>query len=279
MKLNAERVDIQIRGKQIVKGFTLEVPEGMCTAILGPNGSGKSTFLKAIYRIQPISAGAVYLDGREIDKIPRRRMAQDVSVVSQFNQIQFEYSVYDVVLMGRTPHLGLMQRESPQDHRLAEEALRTVGMYGYKDQNFQTLSGGEKQRVVLARALTQQPKLLILDEPTNHLDIRYQLEILSIIRNLGVSVLTALHDLNLALQFCDYIYLVKEGEIYCQGEPSQVLTPENIKQVYGIGCDIFPSPINGQMMIQYHLPDRQAKRDPPADKRDIASLEKQTAVS
>lgn len=207
MKLNAERVDIQIRGKQIVKGFTLEVPEGMCTAILGPNGSGKSTFLKAIYRIQPISAGAVYLDGREIDKIPRRRMAQDVSVVSQFNQIQFEYSVYDVVLMGRTPHLGLMQRESPQDHRLAEEALRTVGMYGYKDQNFQTLSGGEKQRVVLARALTQQPKLLILDEPTNHLDIRYQLEILSIIRNLGVSVLTALHDLNLALQFCDYIYL------------------------------------------------------------------------
>lgn len=279
MKLNAERVDVQIRGKQIVKGFTLEVPEGVCTAILGPNGSGKSTFLKAVYRIQPISAGAVYLDGREIDKIPRRRMAQDVSVVSQFNQIQFEYSVYDVVLMGRTPHLGLMQRESPQDHRLAEEALRTVGMYGYKDQNFQTLSGGEKQRVILARALTQQPKLLILDEPTNHLDIRYQLEILSIIRNLGVSVLTALHDLNLALQFCDYIYLVKEGEIYCQGEPSRVLTPENIKQVYGIGCDIFPSPINGQMMIQYHLPDRQAKRDPPADKRDIAPLEKQTAVS
>lgn len=279
MKLNAERVDVQIRGKQIVKGFTLEVPEGVCTAILGPNGSGKSTFLKAVYRIQPISAGAVYLDGREIDKIPRRRMAQDVSVVSQFNQIQFEYSVYDVVLMGRTPHLGLMQRESPQDHRLAEEALRTVGMYGYKDQNFQTLSGGEKQRVILARALTQQPKLLILDEPTNHLDIRYQLEILSIIRNLGVSVLTALHDLNLALQFCDYIYLVKEGEVYCQGEPSRVLTPENIKQVYGIGCDIFPSPINGQMMIQYHLPDRQAKRDPPADKRDIAPLEKQTAVS
>ena len=251
----------------------------MCTAILGPNGSGKSTFLKAVYRIQPISAGAVYLDGREIDKIPRRRMAQEVSVVSQFNQIQFEYSVYDVVLMGRTPHLGLMQRESPQDHRLAEEALRTVGMYEYKDQNFQTLSGGEKQRVILARALTQQPKLLILDEPTNHLDIRYQLEILSIIRNLGISVLTALHDLNLALQFCDYIYLVKDGEIYCHGEPSQVLTPDNIKQVYGIGCDIFPSPINGQRMIQYHLPDRQAKRDSPADKREIASLEKKTAVS
>lgn len=255
MKLNAEKVEVQIHGKEIVKGFTLEVPEGACTAILGPNGSGKSTFLKAVYRIQPVSAGAVYLDGREIAEIPRKRMAQEVSVVSQFNQIQFEYSVYDVVLMGRTPHMGLLQRESLEDHRLAEESLRRVGMYEYRDQNFQTLSGGEKQRVILARALTQQPKLLILDEPTNHLDIRYQLEILSIIRSLGVSVLTALHDLNLAFQFCDYIYLVKDGEIFCRGAPAEVLTPENIKQVYGIGCDIFPSPVNGDMMIQYHLSD------------------------
>lgn len=276
MKLNAEKVDVQIRGKQIVKGFTLEVAEGVCTAILGPNGSGKSTFLKAVYRTQPISSGAVYLDGREIDKIPRKRMAQEVSVVSQFNPVQFEYSVYDVVLMGRTPHLGLMQRESPHDHSLAEDALRTVGMYEYKDQNFQTLSGGEKQRVILARALTQQPKLLILDEPTNHLDIRYQLEILSIIRNLGIGVLTALHDLNLALQFCDYIYLVKDGEIYCQGKPPQVLTPDNIKQVYEIGCDVFPSPINGQMMIQYHLPDKLEKRGAPADERDSETQQKQT---
>ena len=276
MKLNAEKVDVQIRGKQIVKGFTLEVAEGMCAAILGPNGSGKSTFLKAVYRTQPISAGAVYLNGQEIDKIPRKRIAQAVSVVSQFNQIQFEYSVYDVVLMGRTPHLSLMQRETPKDHSLASEALRTVGMYDYKDQNFQTLSGGEKQRVILARALTQQPKLLILDEPTNHLDIRYQLEILSIIRNLGISVLTALHDLNLALQFCDYIYLVKDGEIYCQGKPSQVLTPDHIKQVYGIGCDIFPSPINGRMMIQYHLPDNCQKPNSPTGNGESETLKKQT---
>ena len=238
MKLNAERVDIQIRGKQIVKGFTLEVPEGMCTAILGPNGSGKSTFLKAVYRIQPISAGAVYLDGREIDKIPRKRMAQDVSVVSQFNQIQFEYSVYDVVLMGRTPHLGLMQRESLQDHRLAEEALQTVGMYGYKDQNFQTLSGGEKQRVILARALTQQPKLLILDEPTNHLDITYQLELLKIVKRLDVTVVAAIHDLNLAAAFCDRIYAVQEGRIAADGTPAQVLTPKFIRQLYHVDSEI-----------------------------------------
>lgn len=253
MKLRAENVDVWIRDKYIVKDFTLEVSEGMCTAILGPNGSGKSTFLKAVYRVQPVSAGAVFLDGRELDKIPRKRMAQEVSVVSQFNSIQFEYSVYDVVLMGRTPHLGLMQRESRQDHDLAKDALKVVGMYDFKDRNFQTLSGGEKQRVILARALTQQPQLLILDEPTNHLDIRYQLEILSIIRNLGISVLTALHDLNLAFQFCDYIYLVKDGKIYCHGEVSQVLTPKNIADVYGIDCDIFPSPIDGKLMIQYHL--------------------------
>ena len=218
MKLNAERVDIQIRGKQIVKGFTLEVPEGMCTAILGPNGSGKSTFLKAVYRIQPISAGAVYLDGREIDKIPRKRMAQDVSVVSQFNQIQFEYSVYDVVLMGRTPHLGLMQRESLQDHRLAEEALQTVGMYGYKDQNFQTLSGGEKQRVILARALTQQPKLLILDEPTTGLDPTAVAEMYQLIQKLNredhVAVIMVSHDIMNVLSQAKTVLHLKQQPLF-----------------------------------------------------------------
>ena len=259
MKLKARNVDVQIRGKDIVKNFTIEVSKGMCTAVLGPNGSGKSTFLKAVYRVQPISAGMIFLNNQQIDKISRKHMAQEVSVVGQFNNIQFEYSVYDVVLMGRTPHLKLMQSEGSKDHNLAKEALKAVGMYDYKDRNFQTLSGGEKQRVILARALTQQPKLLILDEPTNHLDIRYQLEILSIIKSLGISVLTALHDLNLALQFCDYIYLVKDGKIHCHGEPSHVLTPENIADVYGINCDIFPSPIDGQLMIQSHL-SKQAKK-------------------
>lgn len=253
MNLTAHHVDVRIKDASIVRDFTLEVPEGSCTAILGPNGSGKSTFLRAVYRVQPISSGAIMLDERSIDQIPRKDMAQDVAVVSQFNQIQFEYSVYDVVLMGRTPHLGLMQRERAADHELAERALATVGMLGYRDQNFQTLSGGEKQRVILARALTQEPRLLILDEPTNHLDIRYQLEVLSIIRGLGVSVLTALHDLNLAFQFCDYVYLVKEGEIFAHGTPRDVLTPETIAEVYNVACDIFPSPIDGQPIIQYHL--------------------------
>ena len=253
MKLTAENVAVRIKGKKIIKNFTIEVEEGSCTAVLGPNGSGKSTFLRTVYRMQPISAGAVYLDGREIDRIPRKKMAQDMAVVSQFNQIQFGYSVYDVVLMGRTPHLRLMQRESTMDHIIAENAIKAVGIYSYKEQNFQTLSGGEKQRVILARALAQQPKLLILDEPTNHLDIRYQLELLSIIKKLGISVLTALHDLNLALRFCDYIYLIKDGQIDCHGATEQVLTPDNIGRVYGIDCDIFPSPINGQRMIQYYL--------------------------
>lgn len=253
MKLTAENVAVRIKGKEIIKNFTIEVSEGSCTAILGPNGSGKSTFLRAVYRTQPIDEGSIYLDGREIDCIPRKKMAQDMAVVSQFNQILFEYSVYDVVLMGRTPHLKFLQREGTIDHSIAENMLKAVGIYDYKEQNFQTLSGGEKQRVMLARALTQQPKLLILDEPTNHLDIRYQLELLSIIKKLGISVLTALHDLNLALCFCDYIYLIKDGQIDCHGATEQVLTPDNIGRVYGIDCDIFPSPINGQRMIQYHL--------------------------
>ena len=152
--------------------------------------------------------------------------------------------------MGRYPFHSLLEQEKERDYEMALEALDKVGMKSYRDRNFQSLSGGEKQRVVLARALTQSPKILILDEPTNHLDIRYRLEILSIIKDLQITVLAALHDLSLAAQFCDYLYLMKQGEIVTQGMPEAVMTSENLHRIFDVRSLCLPQPDQRKLMIQ-----------------------------
>ena len=216
MRLDAKNVSVSIAGKPIVRNLSIEVPDLKFSALLGANGSGKTTLLRSIYRTQ-----------------------------------KMDYTVLDIALMGRYPFHSLLEQERERDYEIALEALDKVGMKNYRDRNFQSLSGGEKQRVVLARALTQSPKILILDEPTNHLDIRYRLEILSIIKELHVTVLAALHDLSLAAQFCDYLYLMKQGEIVTQGIPEAVMTPENLHSIFDVEACVYPSPVNGQLMIQY----------------------------
>ena len=196
--------------------------------MLGANGSGKTTLLRSIYRTQKMDSGIVRLDDKDITHFSGKKLARNMAVMGQFNQINFDYTVLDIALMGRYPFHSLLEQERERDYEMALEALDKVGMKSYRDRNFQSLSGGEKQRVVLARALTQSPKILILDEPTNHLDIRYRLEILSIIKDLQITVLAALHDLSLAAQFCDHLYLMKQGEIVTQGQPQAVMTPENL---------------------------------------------------
>ena len=236
MRLEAENIAVSIAGKSIVKNVTLDVPEHKFSALLGANGSGKTTLLRAIYKTQKTDSGTVRLDGEDI---------------ARFNQINFDYTVMDIALMGRYPFHTLLDREKDKDYEAALEALSKVGMRDYRDRNFQSLSGGEKQRVVLARALTQNPKVLILDEPTNHLDIRYRLEILSIIKDLGITVLAALHDLGLAAQYCDYLYLMRQGEIAESGAPEEVMTPETLRRIFDVEAAVYPSPIDGKLMIQY----------------------------
>ena len=229
MRLEAENIAVSIAGKSIVKQVTLDVPEHKFSALLGANGSGKTTLLRAIYKTQKTDSGTVRLDGEDIARFSGKKIARRMAVMGQFNQINFDYTVMDIAL----------------------EALSKVGMKDYRDRNFQSLSGGEKQRVVLARALTQNPKVLILDEPTNHLDIRYRLEILSIIKDLGITVLAALHDLGLAAQYCDYLYLMRQGEIVESGVPEEVMTPETIQRIFEVEAAVYPSPIDGKLMIQY----------------------------
>ena len=233
--------------KTALDGIDLELDFGRIVGLLGPNGSGKTTLLRSIYRTQKMDSGIVRLDDEDITHFPGKKLARNMAVMGQFNQINFDYTVLDIALMGRYPFHSLLEQERERDYEIALEALDKVGMKNY----FQSLSGGEKQRVVLARALTQSPKILILDEPTNHLDIRYRLEILSIIKDLQITVLAALHDLSLAAQFCDHLYLMKQGEIVTQGQPQAVITPENLRRIFDVEACVYPSPINGKLMIQY----------------------------
>lgn len=251
MKLEANGIEVSIAGKKIVRNLSLQIPDCKFSALLGANGSGKTTLLRAIYRTQKMDHGVVCLDGEDIARFSGKKLARSMAVMGQFNQINFDYTVLDVALMGRYPFHSLLEQEKARDYDLALDALDKVGMKSYRDRNFQSLSGGEKQRVILARALTQSPRILILDEPTNHLDIRYRLEILSIIRDLRITVLAALHDLGLAAQFCDYLYLMKQGEIVSQGVPEAVMTPETIRAIFDVDARVYPSPIDGQLMIQY----------------------------
>lgn len=251
MRLEAKEIQVSIAGKSIVRDLSLQIPDQKFSALLGANGSGKTTLLRAIYRTQKMDRGVVCLDGEDIARFSGKKLARKMAVMGQFNQINFDYTVLDVALMGRYPFHSLLEQEKQQDYDLALEALDKVGMKQYQDRSFQSLSGGEKQRVILARALAQSPQVLILDEPTNHLDIRYRLEILSIIRGLSVTVLAALHDLSLAVQFCDHLYLMKQGKIVAHGAPEAVMTPERIRQIFEVEARVYPSPLNGQLMIQY----------------------------
>ena len=251
MKLDAKNVSVSIAGKPIVRNLSIEVPDLKFSALLGANGSGKTTLLRSIYRTQKMDSGIVRLDDKDITHFSGKKLARNMAVMGQFNQINFDYTVLDIALMGRYPFHSLLEQEKERDYEMALEALDKVGMKSYRDRNFQSLSGGEKQRVVLARALTQSPKILILDEPTNHLDIRYRLEILSIIKDLQITVLAALHDLSLAAQFCDYLYLMKQGEIVTQGMPEAVMTSENLHRIFDVEACVYPRPDQGKLMIQY----------------------------
>ena len=251
MKITTEQLQATLGGSHILKGVSIEVSDKDFVGIIGPNGSGKSTLLKSIYRVLTPQSGTVFLDGNALNSYKPKESARKMAVVAQHNYYNFEFSVQDVVLMGRAPHKKAMERDNADDYRIVREALEKVNMGGFAQRSFSTLSGGEQQRVILARALAQQTQCLILDEPTNHLDIKYQLQLMDIVRSLRLTVVSAIHDLNIAAMYCNKLFVLQNGRIIAFGPPKQVLTREFIRQVYEVEAKLYTDPETGQMHIVY----------------------------
>ena len=250
MNISAKDIHLSYGAREILKGVDIHSENGEFVGLIGPNGSGKSTLLKCIYRILKPNAGQVFLDEEELRAMSIKESARKMGVVAQHNYYNFEFTVREVVMMGRAPHKKALERDHAKDYEIVEEALKTVGMEGFAQRSFSTLSGGEQQRVILARALAQQTPCLILDEPTNHLDITHQLQLMRIVKNLSATVISAIHDLNIAAMFCDRIYALKEGRIIVQGTPREVLTEDFIRQVYQVDAEIAKDS-SGQMHILF----------------------------
>jgi len=245
VSLCIERLSVDIAGRRIVTGISLAAADGQFTGLLGPNGSGKSTILKTVYRVHKPAAGRVLLDGADLLALPARDAARRVAVVAQESTSEFDYTVREMVMIGRTPHKRAFGGDTDADRSAVEQAIERAGCGYLLPRSFNTLSGGEKQLVLIARALAQGADHLILDEPTNHLDIRHQVEILEVVAGLGVTVLAALHDLSLAALFCQSAYLLAGGRVILGGPPASVLTAPAILRAYGADVLVIDHPDTG----------------------------------
>lgn len=253
MKVEARDVVVSLSGRPVLTGVDLEVRSGEVLGLLGPNGSGKSTLLRTVYRAIRPEGGAVEVGGLDVWSSTTREVARRCAVLTQDHATEVELSVLDLVLLGRIPHRSLMRRSDRDDEALARECLDRVDAAHLENRMLPTLSGGERQRVLLARALAQQPKVLLLDEPTNHLDIAHQLELLSLVRRLGVTAVIALHDLTLAATYCDRLALLDQGRLVAAGPPEEVLTPDRVRDVYGVACDVLVHPRTGRLLLALDL--------------------------
>ena len=253
MQLNVQNLHVSIDKKEIVKDVSLLVNNKQFVGIIGANGCGKSTMLKSIYKSLKPKGGSVLLDGMDVINTSPKKVSQKMSVVGQFNELNFDLTVFQMVLLGRTPHKKLLESDTKEDIDIVHNAIKQTNLTEYSGRSFLTLSGGEKQRVILARAIAQQPAFLVLDEPTNHLDIRYQLEVLSCVKNLNIGVLAALHDLQMAAEYCDYIYAMKKGQIIAHGKPKELFTEELVTALYDVNCKIYENPITHNLSFVYQI--------------------------
>ena len=250
MNICTTDIKMEIGNNEILKGVSIDSKNREFIGIIGPNGSGKSTLLKCIYRILKPNNGCIMLGEEDISKMSVKESAKKLAVVAQHNYYNFDFSVGEVVLIGRSPHKKSLEPDNSEDYDIVNESLEKVGMLGFKNRSFSTLSGGEQQRVILARALAQQTPCLILDEPTNHLDIKYQLSLLNIVKSLNLTIISAIHDLNIASMYCDRLFVMKNGRIVGMGTPQEVLTKEFIKEIYDIDVEIVYDS-KGDMHILY----------------------------
>jgi len=252
----------------VLRDVSLQAPAGAFVGLIGPNGSGKTTLLRLLAGTRRPQRGTVTLDGVPLAAMPRADVARRMAVVPQETQLAFDYSVLEVVLMGRYPHLGAFEIEGPRDLQLAREALAATGTRELEGREFNTLSGGEKQRVIIAAALAQigstasvgsfgssasRTSMLLLDEPTAALDLKYQLETASLVRDLharlGLTIVMSTHDLNFAAALCDRLVLLKQGRVVAAGPLDDVLTAASVRALYDVEADVARHPATGHLTV------------------------------
>ncbi|MGW7065803.1 ABC transporter ATP-binding protein [Streptomyces sp. NPDC054855] len=249
--LRTESLTYRVGEKTLVDDVTLHAGRGETVGLVGPNGSGKTTLLRCVYGTLAPTGGRVLLDGADLADRSAKDRARRIATVPQDGHTGFELTVRQIVAMGRSPHKRFWEADTAEDEKLVLAALERVGADGLAHRVFAGLSGGERQRALVARALVQQPGVLVLDEPTNHLDIRYQLEILGLVRDLGTTNLLALHDLNLAAFYCDRLYVLAAGRLVASGAPKEVLTSELLAEVYGVTAEVAVHPATGAPTVTY----------------------------
>lgn len=247
--LSVESVTCGYGARPVLQEFSLQVRRGEFLAIVGPNGSGKSTLVRTLCRALRPQSGRVLLDGANIHQMRARELARELAVVAQETAVEFDFTVEEVVALGRIPHLRPLRGETPHDHAVVARAMQMTNTHHLAGRLVTRLSGGERQRVMAARALAQEPSLLLLDEPTAHLDIAHQVELLDLTRRLnreeGLTVVAVLHDLNLAAQYADRLLMLKDGRRCAEGAPHDVLTEANVLAVYGSRVKVIRHPVEG----------------------------------
>ena len=266
IKIEMRDVSLGYGRKAVLNDLTFQVMPGEMVGLIGPNGCGKSTIIRALSRIISPCSGKILLDGKDVNKIGRQDLACLLGVVPQLPLLPSAFTAFEIVLMGRNPHLGLLRYESQKDLAIAWQAMEKTGTQALAARRVSELSGGEIQCLLIARVLAQETKAILLDEPTANLDIGRQIEIMDLIKNLcrqnNLAVLAALHDLNLASQYCDRLVLLNDGRIHAEGTPREVITTQNIADVYGAGSCVYIHPVNGLPCVLLKAGDgRMAKTD------------------
>ncbi len=270
MRIHGRGLNVTYAGatRRALDGVDIDVPSGAFHAVLGPNGSGKSTLMRALLGVQPLESGSVQLGDRALGAWSRRDLARHVAAVAQSEAMPFPMTVRQLVSMGRYAHLGALQQERPEDLDAVHDALERCDATGLSDRAVQTLSGGELQRVRVARALAQQPHALVLDEPTASLDVGHEMGVLELLRGAaecGITVLWITHHLDLAARYAERILLLREGRVGAVGTPDEVMTADNLSEVYGWPIAVSRDPATGTPRVTALESDRARSGDPRHD--------------
>lgn len=244
--ISVKNLSFAYAGKETLKDISLDFNKGKFYSIIGPNGSGKSTFIKNISKILAPGQKTVFINEEDILGFNSKNLAKNMAVIPQNIMIDYEFTVFDIVIMGRSPYKRRFQDFDIEDKKIAQRYMELTNTWQLKDKLITQLSGGEVQRVVAARALSQETDIIFLDEPTSHLDIQYQVEFLNIFKNLKKDkvIVSVLHDLNLASIFSDELILINKGQVAAMGKPWEVINKENIKNVYNLTVEVFENPIS-----------------------------------